>query len=162
MSTTEVNTRPVLTSEELLENWQGHRRLTRRVIEIFPEKELFEFSVGGMRPFSELIKELLAIAVPGLTQIASNADVKFDENRKELITRQDLLNAWDKQTEEINSLWKQITPERFHEEVNLFGQYKFPAIQNIQYFIDNEIHHRGQGYVYLRALGIEPPFFWER
>ena len=25
------------------------------------------------------------------------------------------------------------------------------------YVIDNEIHHRGQGYVYLRALGIEPP-----
>ena len=30
------------------------------------------------------------------------------------------------------------------------------------YWIDNEIHHRGQGYVYLRALGIEPPAFWER
>ena len=32
----------------------------------------------------------------------------------------------------------------------------------ILYVIDNEIHHRGQGYVYLRALGIEPPPFWER
>jgi uncharacterized damage-inducible protein DinB len=30
------------------------------------------------------------------------------------------------------------------------------------YAIDNEIHHRGQGYVYLRALGIVPPPFWER
>ena len=30
------------------------------------------------------------------------------------------------------------------------------------YFIDNEIHHRAQGFVYLRALGIEPPFFWDR
>lgn len=30
------------------------------------------------------------------------------------------------------------------------------------YVIDNEIHHRGQGYVYLRALGIEPPPFYER
>ncbi|MEJ6979249.1 DinB family protein [Pedobacter sp. P351] len=28
--------------------------------------------------------------------------------------------------------------------------------------IDNEIHHRGQAYVYLRSLGITPPFFWER
>jgi uncharacterized damage-inducible protein DinB len=28
--------------------------------------------------------------------------------------------------------------------------------------IDNEIHHRGQGYVYLRALGIEPPGFYDR
>jgi uncharacterized damage-inducible protein DinB len=27
--------------------------------------------------------------------------------------------------------------------------------------IDKEIHHRGQGYVYLRALGIEPPPFYD-
>ncbi|MFA7687692.1 MAG: DinB family protein [Moheibacter sp.] len=154
--------KPFFTSEELLENWQGHRRLTRRVIEAFPEKELFEFSVGGMRPFAEMVKEFLAIAVPGLTQIVNDADVKFDEHLSELKTKQDLLNAWDKQTDEINELWQKIKPERFHEEVNLFGEYKFPAIQNIQYFIDNEIHHRGQGFVYLRVLGIEPPFFWER
>ncbi|NLG08337.1 MAG: damage-inducible protein DinB, partial [Deinococcales bacterium] len=32
----------------------------------------------------------------------------------------------------------------------------------VQYAIDNEIHHRAQGYVYLRALGVEPPPFWER
>jgi uncharacterized damage-inducible protein DinB len=31
-----------------------------------------------------------------------------------------------------------------------------------QYWIDNEIHHRGQAYVYLRALGIEPPAFYDR
>ncbi len=30
------------------------------------------------------------------------------------------------------------------------------------YAIDNEVHHRGQGTVYLRALGLEPPPFWER
>jgi len=42
---------------------------------------------------------------------------------------------------------------------------RFPnpdVYENILYFVDNEIHHRGQAYVYLRALGIEPPFFWER
>jgi uncharacterized damage-inducible protein DinB len=52
--------------------------------------------------------------------------------------------------------------EDFGKNFNLFGQYEFPIIENIFYFIDNEIHHRGQGYVYLRALGIEPPFFWTR
>ncbi|MFD1732208.1 DinB family protein [Deinococcus malanensis] len=28
--------------------------------------------------------------------------------------------------------------------------------------MENEIHHRGQGFVYLRLLGIEPPAFYER
>ncbi len=155
-------TKPIMTSEELLAHWQGHRNLTRRFIEAFPEKELFEFSIGGMRPFSDLIKEFLAIAVPGLTQMVSDEPVEFDEERKELKTKADLLKAWDESTEKINELFGKISAERFHEEVNLFGQYKYPVIYNIQYFIDNEIHHRGQGGVYLRALGIQPPFFWER
>lgn len=154
--------KPIITPEELLVHWQGHRNLTRRFIAAFPEKELFEFSIGGMRPFSDLIKELLAIGVPGLTQIISDQEVEFDEKRSELKTKADLLKAWDEATGQINELFEKISPERFHEDVNLFGQYKFPVIQNIFYFIDNEIHHRGQGSVYLRALGIEPPFFWER
>jgi uncharacterized damage-inducible protein DinB len=32
----------------------------------------------------------------------------------------------------------------------------------VLYVIDNEVHHRGQGYVYLRALQIEPPAFYDR
>ena len=43
-----------------------------------------------------------------------------------------------------------------------FGQWQMPIHGLLLYIIDNEIHHRGQGYVYLRALGIEPPPFYER
>ena len=32
----------------------------------------------------------------------------------------------------------------------------------ILYAVDNEIHHRAQGYVYLRSLSIEPPAFYDR
>ncbi len=157
-----MNTTTFLTSTELLEHWQGHRNLTRRVIETFPEKELFEFSIGGMRTFSELAKELLAIAAPGLKEIVTKEVTKFDEERSELKTKADILKAWDESTDLINEYFNQISAERFRETHNLFGQYEFPIYQNILYFIDNEIHHRGQGYVYLRSLGIEPPFFWER
>jgi len=151
-----------LTASELLEHWQGHRRLTRRVIEVFPEKELFEYSVGGMRPFADLAKELLAIASPGLKEIVSNESVAFDEKRTDIKTKAAILKAWDESTVLINQYFGQISEERFRQTHNLFGQYEFPIYQNILYFIDNEVHHRGQGYVYLRALGIEPPFFWER
>ena len=56
----------VITPEDLLKHWQGHRNLTRHTIEAFPEKDFFEFSIGGMRPFSKMIDELLAIAAPAL------------------------------------------------------------------------------------------------
>lgn len=38
----------------LLEHWQGHRRLTRRVIEAFPADRLFSYSIGNMRPFGAM------------------------------------------------------------------------------------------------------------
>lgn len=151
----------ILTNEELLNHWQGHRALTRKVIEAFPEKELFEFSIGGMRTFADLVKELLSIAVPGLEGIVKNSTEGYNHNLP-LNTKADLLNAWDEATPKITDLFMQISEDRFKEDFNLFGEYKFPVIQNIQYFVDNEIHHRGQGYVYLRSLNIEPPFFWER
>lgn len=156
-----MNTQGIISKEELLKNWQGHRALTRHTIEKFPEKELFDFSIGGMRTFAELVKELLSIAVPGLDSIVSNKAEKYDHNLP-LTTKQQLLERWDTDTLRINELFEKIPVERFKENFNLFGEYEFPIVENIQYFIDNEIHHRGQGYVYLRALGIEPPFFWER
>ena len=152
----------VISPEQLLKHWQGHRNLTRRVIEAFPEKDFFEFSVGGMRTFSALTAELLAIGAPAMKGIVNREVNAYQESTEELTTKAQYLEKWDTATEEINNYWSQLTVEDFSETFNLFGQYEFPVIQNILYFIDNEVHHRGQGYVYLRALGIEPPHFWER
>lgn len=159
---TTTNQKQFLSSEQLLNEWQGHRNLTRRVIEKFPEKDLFEFSIGGMRPFSQMVTELLAIAGPGLKEIVDDQSKSFKEESFQFNTKSEILAKWDEQTKVIDEYFPKISEERFLENFNLFGQYEFPVYQNILYFIDNEIHHRGQAYVYLRALGIEPPFFWER
>jgi len=156
-----MDTKCIISNVDLLKHWQEHRRLTRKTVVAFPEKELFEFSIGGMRTFADMIKELLSIAEPGLNNIVSNEVEPYNHNLA-LHTKEELLAQWDADTDAIDELFMQITSSRFHEEFNLFGEYKSPVIQNIQYFIDNEIHHRAQGYVYLRALGIEPPFFWDR
>lgn len=152
----------VLTSNELLEHWQGHRSLTRRVIEAFPEEAFFSHSIGGMRPFADMITELLSIAAPGLREIVTGQSVPLNEHLDHGNSQAKVLQAWDEATEEINVLWSQITPERFQETIKMFGEYESTVRWSIFYFIDNEIHHRGQGYVYLRSLGIEPPAFWDR
>ena len=156
-----MKTNNLFTKEELLMHWQGHRTLTRKTIEKFPEKELFDFSIGGMRTFAELVKEIITIAQPGLDGIVHNKIEKYNHNLP-INTKAELLQRWDEDTPKITDLFNQIPIERFDEEFNLFGEFKFPIKDNILYFIDNEIHHRGQGFVYLRALGIEPPFFWDR
>lgn len=155
--TAEVN---ILTADSLLKNWQGHRKLTRRTIEAFPEDKLFQFSVGGMRPFSEMAWEFIRMAVPIAKGVATG---KWEEYKGPKPTsKKELLQLWDEQTTELNDKFRQIPAYRFSEVDKAFGQWEGSGLTTIQYAIDNEIHHRGQGFVYLRALGIEPPPFWER
>jgi uncharacterized damage-inducible protein DinB len=146
--------------DALLSHWQAHRRLTRRVIDVFPEDKLFTFSIGGMRTFGDLSLELLTMALPMARGIATGEWAQsFDRTPR---PKAEILRAWDEDTPQIEALWKTIPAERFPETAMAFGQYPGTTHDLILYVIDNEIHHRGQGYVYLRALGIEPPPFYNR
>ncbi|HTN05309.1 DinB family protein [Agriterribacter sp.] len=164
---TETKSSIVITPEALLEHWQGHRKLTRKMIAVFPEDKLFSYSVGGMRPFSELVLEMLGMAVPGVKGVITGNWQKLNELPAHLkkaapTTKTELLDRWDEATEALNVLWPQIPPHRFLETDTAFGQWEGPGYFFIFYWIDNEIHHRGQAYVYLRSLNIEPPAFWDR
>ena len=149
-----------MSSDAFRNHWQGHRGLTRRVIAAFPEEELFSYSLGGMRPFGDLVREMLGIGVPTLRELTGGGSVAFAD--AEVETRDELLRLWDDQTREIDELLPLIPESRFLETETVFGQYTGPVWNLIMYAFDNEIHHRGQGYVYLRALGVEPPPFWDR
>ena len=151
---------PFITPDALLAHWQGHRRLTRRVIDAYPEDQLFTFSIGGMRTFGELALEIATMGVPMLRGIVSGE--WSASSSREPRPKQEILRLWDESTGELDTLWRQIPPERFLETMTAFGQYTDTLHNLILYVIDNEIHHRGQGYVYLRALGIAPPPFYER
>jgi uncharacterized damage-inducible protein DinB len=149
----------VLTPDQLLDSWQGHRRVTRRMIDAFPENELFNYSVGGMRPFGTLVHEMLGMTVPIARGVATG---KWSNDDRKPTTKTELLRQWDADTKELDRIWKTIPPHRFQEEDTAFGQWKGTGIWMILYGIDNEVHHRGQGYVYLRSLGVEPPAFYDR
>lgn len=152
----------VISPELLLAHWQGHRGLTRRLIEVFPEDKLFTYSIGGMRTFAEIVMEIIGMEAPGIKGIATGEWDPLNEHISHHNSKEEILRLWDGATAEINKYWSQIRPERFQEVVIAFGLYKNTAIDTVLYFIDNEIHHRGQGYVYLRSLGVTPPSFWER
>jgi uncharacterized damage-inducible protein DinB len=157
-----------LTPQQLLAHWQGHRDLTRRLIEKFPADKLFTYSVGGMRPFSVMAMEVLGIASAGVHGFATDGEWK---TMAELLghtgltnptDKEELLALWDVVTEQINDYWPRIAEMDFQKQMKAFNQYDGMVSNLLLYFIDNEIHHRGQGYVYLRTLDIEPPFFWDR
>ena len=149
-----------VTADALLAHWQGHRRLTRRLIEAYPEDKLFTHSIGGMRTFGALALELLSMGAPMIRGTVSG-DWQTSWDRAER-PKAEILRLWDEATTQIDELWAQIPPGRFDETIKAFGQYEGRASDLILYVIDNEIHHRGQGYVYIRSLGVEPPPFYDR
>jgi len=157
---TATETVSVISADDLLKLWQGHRGLTRRTIEAFPEDKLFSFSLGGMRPFSEMACEFIKMAVPIVDGVATGHWEEYAGTQP--TNKAELLAVWDRQTREIDERFPAIPAHRFAQVDMAFGRWEMSGIGTIQYAIDNEIHHRGQGYVYLRALGIEPPHFWER
>ncbi|WP_221391873.1 DinB family protein [Dyadobacter sp. NIV53] len=158
---------PFITTEAFLNHWQGHRRLTRKVIEAFPENEFYNYSLGGMRPFAEQVMEMIGLAAPGIRGIQTGNWTSIEKpilnsHTKAPETKREILNLWDWVTDQIDTIWPQIPQNRFEETDVAFGQYEDSVYSILLYLIDNEIHHRGQGYVYLRSLGIEPPAFWDR
>jgi uncharacterized damage-inducible protein DinB len=160
MSAKSDSSTQVISAEALLEHWQGHRRLTRRVIEAFPEDRFYSFSIGSMRPFGAMTLELLSMAEPMVRGIVTG---EWDQSlTREERPRKELLRLWDESTTKIDALWPKIPLERFQQTMTAFGQYPGRVHELLFYVIDNEIHHRGEGYVYLRALGIAPPPFYER
>lgn len=155
-----TNTVPFLTPEAFLATWQGHRGLTRRLIEAYPEEHLFTFSLGGMRTFGELALEMLTMAEPMVRGIANGTwEQNMDRSPR---PKAEILRQWDASTKAINEMWATIPASRFQETMTAFGQWPGTVYSLLMYVHDNEIHHRGQAYVYLRALGVQPPPFPER
>jgi uncharacterized damage-inducible protein DinB len=157
---------PVINSAVLLDQWQAQRRLTRKTIAAFPEDQLLNYSVGGMRPFADMVIELIGLAHHGINGIVSGhwANISEDKNHglpANARAKAELLRLWDELTAHLNKEWPKISGSKFQEVDKAFGMYENANYETILYFIHNEIHHRAQGFVYLRALGIEPPFFWD-
>ena len=148
----------LLTPEALLTNLKDVRALTRNVIEAFPEKELFEFSVANLRPFSQMVEEFLRVMDYLFKERFQEQHTLFLEGAFPT-TKAEVLALWDRATEIIDREWKEVG--NYTQSLTIY-QMTFSFAQWILYAIENESHHRGQGYTYLRALGIEPPFFWAR
>jgi uncharacterized damage-inducible protein DinB len=150
----------LISPDQFRDHWQGHRRLTRRVLEAFPEDQLWTFSLGGLRPFGALIAEMIQVGPPMLKGIVTGEWVGNEVKGQP--TKAELLALWDADTATIDEYLPKLSLEQYQEHKVAFGQYPGLVYWLLLYGIDNEIHHRGQGYVYLRALNIEPPPFYER
>lgn len=155
-----------MNAAQLLDHWQGHRGLTRKLIEAYPEDQILGYAIGGMRPFAQLVMEMIDLADGGIKGATLHKWPSPEDwshsNGKGPTTKAQLLAKWDEVTELIDQNWDKLTPARFADVEMAFGMYEGTILSTLLYIMDNEIHHRGQAYVYLRSLGVTPPPFWDR
>jgi uncharacterized damage-inducible protein DinB len=152
--------------EMMWEHLAGHRRLTVRAIEAFPEDQLFTFQpVDAMRTFDQIAGEILQIEHITITGIATGHWTHWDDQSPYLKTnsKSQLLEHFRALHTQSKNLWPTITAARLSEvEPDIWTNQPSSMRSRLEYMLENEIHHRGQGYVYLRMLGVEPPAFYER
>ena len=130
------------------------------MIEAFPDDQLFSFTPAPpIRSFGQLCWEIHGQSeevVVGLVEgrWSSPTWEALPSTRKA-----DLLQAWDALSARIETEIPGVPPARY-EQQSSFHRENEPALEIALGEIANEIHHRGQGMVYLRLLSIQPPDFW--
>lgn len=152
----------LLSPAELLAHWQGHRDLTRRTIEAFPTEGFAGHHAPEMRPFVEMACELAGMVDYQLGWFRTGQP-HWQESTppKKPLSQAEVLAWWDRQTAELDAAVPAVSLDTWLTPVDTpFG--RMSPLTSVMYLIDNEVHHRGQGYVYLRELGVTPPAFYER
>lgn len=155
----------LLTPSRLLESLEGNRRLTLRTIESFPAEALFEYTpTAPLRPFAEMVQEILGLETALVRGVATGQWVFEPEQFAAVKNTSDLLNACEAVRRQTLAYWPSVSAERLAavEPDPFFGGGEQRLFDRLFYALENEIHHRAQGFTYLRLLGIEPPPFWER
>ena len=153
-----MNEVTLTTPQTLFKHWQAHRKITRAAIESFPEDQLFSFQPAPpMRSFGDLMNEVIGM-VPSTMTGAESGDFSWAGLGK-IASKAALLEAWDANTTLIDDAFKRIPETRWTQVVSAYN-FTQPLSDFILYLLENEIHHRAQGYVYLRMLNLEPPFFY--
>lgn len=143
--------------------WESNRSLTNQVATAFSTAGVLdETPVPGMRPFRKLLLEIWGIEKVYARGLATE-DWKFEFPPESYHTCpvEELLAFGRNVREETRLLWSSVTAEALtiQRPTPFTGHPEGRAIEWLTYALENEIHHRAQGYVYLRLLKVEPPAF---
>ena len=150
---------------EFLAQWEGHRGLTLRAARAFPEDKLFTYApTAALRPFGVMLDEIARIELAYVRGLAEDKWAYDPENQPRATDTAGAIAFLEETRNYTRRVWGDINEETLltvRSDPFFFGSTKRPY-DWLVYCLDNEVHHRGQGYIYLRELGIEPPAFWER
>ena len=145
-----------MTKNAVLKYWQNVRKLTMRIFDLFPENMFDYRPVENVRSVAEQFDHILVVELFARIGILTNewslAPFSGERDRSRSTLREKLYS----ENKKTIGMFRLLPDGQFLKIYNTpFGAITGEVV--IYETIDEEIHHRGNLYTYLRLLGIEPP-----
>jgi uncharacterized damage-inducible protein DinB len=136
--------------------------ITLRLIEQLPADKLTSQPIAGMRTPVELLVHMYMGGEAFAGSVLKGTLAEWDEKSvvASITTREQLLAFVNKTWSAIDASANAATDAQISSIVSTpWGEFPGVAIYGILY--DEYLHHRGQLYAYVRALGSEPVMMWD-
>ncbi len=146
--------------------WESQRLVygvSMRVFQAIPKDKMDAHPIPGMRTPKELIAHMAMMmhAIPAGI-VKGQIDEYEAEEKKAVAMKYDEFMAWVADGWKVaDKAIKSLDEKKATSMVKNPWTTDFPAFVCVQIVYDEHLHHRGQLYAYLRALGVEPPFLWD-
>ena len=145
----------------IIKYWDNVRRLTLQVLDLIPERELEFRPVDDVRNVAELFEHILEVELDFRNGFLFGDWMRRPHLGATNIIKQQLREKLEREHEQTSRLLRELPEGRFmklHETP--YGRISGEGL--IYLAIDEEIHHRGNLYTYLRLMNIEPPQMVQR
>ena len=137
-----------------------------RAIAALPEDKLDSHPIPNMRTPKELVVHTYDMCIKTLAESVVRGEVIDTEAEEKAIaaklrTKADLLRFANECWTAADKAVATVTDAQLAAEVKTPWGKNFPGAMIFGITHDEFLHHRGQLYAYLRALGVEPPMVWD-
>jgi uncharacterized damage-inducible protein DinB len=152
--------------KQLLGMWDWldkSQEVTLKAILSVPDGRLDWRPCPQVRTVKELVRHIYAwerLYARGAKSGALTQQDAEKEERTPFKDKRELIAYAKRVHKEATAIVKKLTDRDLKRKVKLFFGMELPAAACIATIYDEHWHHRGQLYVYLRLLGVEPPFLY--
>ncbi|UCC81233.1 MAG: DinB family protein [Candidatus Zixiibacteriota bacterium] len=145
-----------MTKSAILKYWENVRKLTLTVFDLFPQDKFDFRPVADVRSVAEQFDHILICELYARIGLLTGVwDISAFSGERDL-SRNRLRDKLYSENKKTLGLFRMLPEGQFMKVYETpFGAISGEAL--IYETIDEEIHHRGNLYVYLRLLGIAPP-----
>jgi uncharacterized damage-inducible protein DinB len=146
--------------------WDSLRQIhgiTLRAVQAIPKDQIDAHPVAKMRSPKELVAHMYT-TMGDVTQGVGKGEVGFSEAADSgagIKTHDDLVRYVQESWKAADHAVGALGESHLSAQVKTPWGMDFPGFVCIHIIYDEHLHHRGQLYAFLRAMGVEPPFLWD-